>query len=84
MAVRDIDAYIGQIPGKDMSRYYGIIERYAGVKYRHYAVERGTGRLLLGNAGCATHDLWEACTGIQQPGRGQPVVRGRLAIGRAP
>jgi 3-oxoacyl-[acyl-carrier-protein] synthase-3 len=115
VSVRDIDAYIGKIPGKDMSRYYDIIERYAGVKYRHYALERGTGRLLeessslaykaaktaleragvrgsdldlimtttttppylrgglakevrllLGNAGCATYDLWGACTGMQQ------------------
>lgn len=113
--VRDIDAYIGKIPGKDMSRYYDIIERFAGVRYRHYAIEKGSGRLLeessslaykaaitaleragirgkdldlivtttstppylrgglakevrllLGNTGCATYDLWGACTGIQQ------------------
>jgi 3-oxoacyl-[acyl-carrier-protein] synthase III len=115
VSIRDIDAYLGQIPGVDISRYYDIIERYAGVKYRHYALEKGTGRLLeessslaykaavmaleragvqgadldlivttsttppylrgglakevrilLGNTGCATYDLWGACTGIQQ------------------
>lgn len=115
VSTRDIDAYAGPIPGMDTSRYYGIIERYAGVRYRHYALERGSGRLLedsaslackaaktaleraevrgadldlivtttttppylrgglakdvrllLGNAGCATYDLWGACTGIQQ------------------
>lgn len=115
VAIQDIDEYLGKIPGIEMSRYYGIIERYAGVKYRHYAVEEGTGtlledsahlaykaarmaleragvrgdeldliitttttppylraglakevRLLLGNAGCATYDLWGACTGVQQ------------------
>ncbi len=115
VSIREIDAYLGAIPGVDLSKYYGIIERYAGVKYRHYALERGTGRLLegssslahkaatkaleragvkgedldlimttsttppylrgglakevrllLGNPGCATYDLWGACTGIQQ------------------
>lgn len=115
VAIGEIDEYIGTIPGAETARYYGIIERYAGVKYRHCAVEKGTGRLLqdsahlgfhaattaldragvrneevdlivtttstppylraglakevrilLGNAGCATYDLWGACTGIQQ------------------
>lgn len=113
--IEEIDEYMGKIPGVEMSRYYGIIERYAGVKYRHCAMEKGTGRLLedsahlahhaaetaldragvrggdldlivtttstppylraglakevrllLGNRGCATYDLWGACTGIQQ------------------
>jgi 3-oxoacyl-[acyl-carrier-protein] synthase-3 len=115
VTIEEIDEYLGKIPGAEMSRYYGIIERFAGVRYRHYAVEKGTGRLLedsahlgckaatmaldragvrgdeldlivtttstppylraglakeirilLGNAGCATYDLWGACTGIQQ------------------
>jgi 3-oxoacyl-[acyl-carrier-protein] synthase III len=115
VSIAEIDAYIGAIPGVELSRYYDIIERYAGVKYRHYALEKGTGRLLeessglaykaaskaleragvdardldlivsatstppylraglakevrvlLGNAGCATYDLWAACTGVQQ------------------
>ncbi len=112
---KDIDEYLGAIPGKKSSIYYDIIEQYAGIKYRHYSLEKNTGRLLddspaiavkaaqkaleraglkgsdpdliitttttppflrgglakeirllLGNAGCATYDLWGACTGIQQ------------------
>ncbi len=115
IAVEEIDSYLGELPGVDLTKYYRIIEKYAGVKYRHYALEKGTGRLLedspalafkaasqalerggldgrdldliitttttppylraglakeirrmLGNKGCATYDLWGACTGVQQ------------------
>lgn len=115
VAIDEIDEYLGEIPGVDLKKYYRIIEKYAGVKYRHYALERGSGRLLedsptlavraarealeragvegpdldliitttttppylraglakeirrqLGNSGCATYDLWGACTGVQQ------------------
>jgi 3-oxoacyl-[acyl-carrier-protein] synthase-3 len=115
LSIGDIDAYLGQIPGIDLAKYYKIIERYTRVKYRHYALEKGSGRLLedsasmaykaackaleraevraadldvimtctttppylhgglakevrlkLGNTGCATFDLWGACTSIQQ------------------
>ena len=115
VAVEEIDSYLGKIPGVDMTKFYRIIEKYAGVKYRHYALEKGSGKLLedspalafnaarlaleragiagsdvdliitttttppylraglakevrrlLGNSGCATYDLWGACTGVQQ------------------
>ena len=115
IAIEDIDSYLGHLPGVDLKRYYRIVEKYAGVKYRHYALERGTGKLLedsptlayraasqaleragvrgsdldliitttttppylraglakeirrrLDNGGCATYDLWGACTGVQQ------------------
>ncbi len=115
VAVEEIDSYLGEIPGVDLRKFYRIVEKYAGVKYRHYALEKGSGELLedsptmafnaarqalersgvagadvdliitttttppylraglakeirrkLGNAGCATYDLWGACTGVQQ------------------
>ncbi len=115
VGIQEIDAYLGVVPGVKMAKYYRIIEKYAGVKYRHYAVEKGSGKLLedsptlavkaaelaldragmsgkeldviitststppflrpglakeirlkLGNTGCATYDLWGACTGVQQ------------------
>jgi 3-oxoacyl-[acyl-carrier-protein] synthase III len=50
VSIGEIDEYTGTIPGAETSRYYGIIERYAGVKCRHGAVERGTGRLLEDSA----------------------------------
>lgn len=115
VAIQDIDDYLGELPGVDLKKLYRVVEKYAGVRYRHYAVEKGTGRLLedsptlayraaslaleraglegsdldliitttttppflraglakdirrrLGNSGCATYDLWGACTGVQQ------------------
>ena len=111
----EIEDYLGPIPGCDVSKYCRIIEKFAGIRYRYYALEKFTGRLLedsaslaaraaqtaldragvaardidlvvtatstppylrpglakevrlrLGNAGCATYDLWGACTGVQQ------------------
>ena len=115
VAIEEIDSYLGELPGVELKKLYRVIEKYAGVKYRYYAVEKGTGRLLedsptlahraaaqaldragiqgseldviitttttppylraglakeirrrLGNRGCATYDLWGACTGVQQ------------------
>ncbi|MEJ2122871.1 MAG: 3-oxoacyl-ACP synthase III family protein, partial [Alphaproteobacteria bacterium] len=111
----EIESYLGRIPGNDVSKCCRIIEKFAGIRYRHYALEKDSGRLLedspamsakaarialeragidpgeidliitttstppflraglakevrlaLGNDGCATYDLWGACTGIQQ------------------
>ena len=115
ISAEEIDCYVGIMPGWNSPKYYHIIEKFAGIKYRHYAIERETGklledspclakkaamsaleragiqgsdldliittttsppylrgglakevRILLGNEGCATYDLWGACTGIHQ------------------
>src|SRR5262249_38317969 len=42
----DIEDYIGPIAGTDTTKYYQIIEKLAGIKYRHYAIERLSGKLL--------------------------------------
>lgn len=111
----EIDDYLGSIPGQDLSKYYRIIGKFAGIETRHFAVDKHTGRLredsphlaynaalkalqraglsgkdvdliittttsppylrgglskelrlLLDNDGCATYDLWGACSGITQ------------------
>lgn len=46
VGIEQIDLYGGAIPGIDTSRYYEVIRRFAGVEYRHYAIEPGTGKLL--------------------------------------
>ena len=46
VGIGEIDDYLGEVPDLNMARYYRIIDKYAGVKYRHYALEKGTGRLL--------------------------------------
>jgi 3-oxoacyl-[acyl-carrier-protein] synthase-3 len=45
IAVSEIDDYLGSIPGVDAMKYYRMIERFAGVRHRHYAVDKGTGAL---------------------------------------
>jgi 3-oxoacyl-[acyl-carrier-protein] synthase-3 len=40
-----IDDYLGAIPGVNLTKYYRIIEKFAGIKYRHFALEEGTGQL---------------------------------------
>lgn len=46
VGIEDIDSYLGEVPGVNMSKYYRIIGKYAGVRYRHYALEKGSGKLL--------------------------------------
>ena len=46
VSIQEIDDYFGKIPGIEMSKYYKIIEKYAGVKYRYYALEKGSGKLF--------------------------------------
>jgi 3-oxoacyl-[acyl-carrier-protein] synthase-3 len=46
ITAEQIDDYVGTIAGKDFLRYYRAIEKFAGIKYRHFALEKGTGKLL--------------------------------------
>lgn len=46
IATNEIEEYLGVIPDAGMARYQPIIERFAGIKFRYYALEKHTGRLL--------------------------------------
>ncbi len=85
----EIDEYLGTMPGRDFSKYYHIIEKFAGIKYRHFALERKTGKLVedssclayeaansaLNRAGVRGEDLDLIITTTTSP----PYLRGGLA-----
>ena len=45
VSIDEIDEYLGHLPGIDTLKYYKFIERFAGIKYRYCAIEKGSGAL---------------------------------------
>ena len=45
-----IDDYLGTIPGVNTAKYYRIIEKMAGIKYRHFSLAKHSGQLLEDSA----------------------------------